>query len=201
VNQLIEAGQLTEEEAENFEHSNIILQALGTAEVVQVDLTSVDLCRGDLLMMCSDGLSGMIRDLALHTLMADVSEPQELARVLIERANDAGGHDNITVIIASFDGEGLPEATEADVSKLRYQKYALPAEYLNELSGGMDDRDTLDDSPYIEILGEFEVPEDVDWEEVLGIKSKRGSAGAGPSSTTLLVFVIALCILAFLLIR
>ena len=46
VNQLIEAGQLTEEEAENFEHSNIILQALGTADAVQVDLTFVHLQTG-----------------------------------------------------------------------------------------------------------------------------------------------------------
>ena len=61
VNQLIEAGQLTEEEAETFEHNNIILQALGTAETVQVDLTYVDLCKGDTLLVCSDGLSGMVR--------------------------------------------------------------------------------------------------------------------------------------------
>ena len=60
VNQLIEAGQLTEDEAEAFEHSNIILQALGTSETVQVDLTFVELRRGDRLMMCSDGLSGLV---------------------------------------------------------------------------------------------------------------------------------------------
>src|SRR6185369_6085241 len=61
VNQLIEAGQLTEEEAETFEHNNIILQALGTSDTVQVDLTFVDLRRGDTLLLCSDGLSGMVR--------------------------------------------------------------------------------------------------------------------------------------------
>jgi serine/threonine protein phosphatase PrpC len=62
VNQLIEAGQLTEEEAETFEHNNIILQALGTADTVQVDLTFVELRRGDTLLLCSDGLSGMVRN-------------------------------------------------------------------------------------------------------------------------------------------
>src|SRR5690606_4351885 len=62
VNQLIEAGQLTEEEAETFEHNNIILQALGTADTVQVDLTYVELRRGDVLLLCSDGLSGMVRN-------------------------------------------------------------------------------------------------------------------------------------------
>ena len=59
---MIEAGQLTEEEAETFfEHNNIILQALGTSEVVQVDLTYVDLRTDDTLLICSDGLSGMVR--------------------------------------------------------------------------------------------------------------------------------------------
>src|SRR4029079_12479578 len=62
VNQLIEAGQLTAEEAETFEHNNIILQALGTSDSVQVDLTFVELKRGDTLLLCSDGLSGMVRN-------------------------------------------------------------------------------------------------------------------------------------------
>src|SRR5204863_5998339 len=53
VNQLIEAGQLTEEEAETFEHNNIILQALGTADTVQVDLTFARVCRNDTLLLCS----------------------------------------------------------------------------------------------------------------------------------------------------
>src|SRR4029078_8456996 len=58
VNQWIEAGQLTEEEAETFEHNNIILQALGTAETVQVDLTYIDLRHGDTLLARSYALSG-----------------------------------------------------------------------------------------------------------------------------------------------
>ncbi|MEM9874600.1 MAG: Stp1/IreP family PP2C-type Ser/Thr phosphatase, partial [Myxococcota bacterium] len=107
VNQLIEAGQLTEEEAENFEHSNIILQALGTAETVQVDLTYARLRRGDLLMMCSDGLSGMIRDHELRDTLVHVDDVEEACRVLVDDANQAGGHDNITVVCAQFDGEGL----------------------------------------------------------------------------------------------
>jgi len=106
VNQLIEAGQLTEEEAETFEHNNIILQALGTAETVQVDLTYVDLRRGDVLVMCSDGLSGMIRADDIRQVLVSVSDPLEACKVLTDRANQAGGHDNITVIVVRFDGEG-----------------------------------------------------------------------------------------------
>jgi len=124
VNQLIEAGQLTEEEAETFEHNNIILQALGTAETVQVDLTFVDLQRGDRLLLCSDGLSGMVRSDELREVLASCQDPLDACRELTDRANRAGGHDNITVIVADFDGSGLPQSMpEGD---LAYKKYALP---------------------------------------------------------------------------
>src|ERR1700755_5765 len=98
VNQLIEAGQLTEEEAETFEHNNIILQALGTAETVQVDLTYVLLQRGDTLLLCSDGLSGMVRFDDIRDALLTIGDPLEACKVLTDRANQAGGHDNITVI-------------------------------------------------------------------------------------------------------
>ncbi len=122
VNQLIEAGQLTEEEAETFEHNNIILQALGTSETVQVDLTYVDLRKGDTLLLCSDGLSGMIRADEIREVLYEVDDPLDACRQLTERANAAGGHDNITVIVARFD-EGLDEPTADD--SLGYQKYAI----------------------------------------------------------------------------
>ena len=125
VNQLIEAGQLTEEEAETFEHNNIILQALGTAETVQVDLTFVDLRRGDVLLLCSDGLSGMIRGDEIREVLTTVPEPLEACRELTDRANRAGGHDNITVIVARFDGSALTDPS-GDDPPLTYQKYALP---------------------------------------------------------------------------
>jgi protein phosphatase len=123
VNQLIEAGQLTEEEAETFEHNNIILQALGTAETVQVDLTYVDLRRGDTLLVCSDGLSGMVRADEMREILLTHREPFDACKELVDRANRAGGHDNITVIVAVFEG-ALPPPGPGDV--LAYQKYALP---------------------------------------------------------------------------
>jgi serine/threonine protein phosphatase PrpC len=127
VNQLIEAGQLTEEEAETFEHNNIILQALGTADTVQVDLTFCELRRGDMLLLCSDGLSGMVRFDDIREVLRGTVEPIDACKLLTERANLAGGHDNITVVVVQFDGEGL-RATGADVDALKYCKYALPEE-------------------------------------------------------------------------
>ncbi len=125
VNQLIEAGQLTEEEAENFEHSNIILQALGTADTVQVDLTVVKLRQGDTLMMCSDGLSGMVRLEELRQALLQNPEPIDVCKVLTDKANEAGGHDNITVIVAKF--EGLPVVAPDD-EPAKYRKYVFTTE-------------------------------------------------------------------------
>ncbi len=126
VNQLIEAGQLTEEEAETFEHNNIILQALGTADTVSVDLTYVDLCAGDVVLLCSDGLSGMIRADEICEVLVDLPDPKDACRELTERANEAGGHDNVTVVVARFTGEGLPPPGPEETA-LGYEKYALQA--------------------------------------------------------------------------
>jgi PPM family protein phosphatase len=132
VNQLIEAGQLTEEEAETFEHNNIILQALGTADTVQVDLTYVDLRKGDTLLLCSDGLSGMVRFDEIRDTLLQFGEPLDACKALTEKANQAGGHDNITVVVVKFDGSALKEA--ADAEPLKYRKYPLPEEISEQTS-------------------------------------------------------------------
>lgn len=128
VNQLIEAGQLTEEEAETFEHNNIILQALGTSDTVQVDLTYAEVRRGDVLLLCSDGLSGMVRFEEIRDVLRSGNEPLEICKALTERANQAGGHDNITVIIVQFDGDGL-QSVDASGEPLKYRKYVLGEEH------------------------------------------------------------------------
>ncbi len=124
VNQLIEAGQLTEDEADAFEHSNIILQALGTTEQVAVDLTFVELRRGDRVLLCSDGLSGLVHDAAIQEEMACVGPLPELTDRLIDLANAAGGHDNVTCIVGDFDGDALEPPEEGAVPF--YQQYPLP---------------------------------------------------------------------------
>ena len=138
VNQLIEAGQLTEEEAETFEHNNIILQALGTSDTVQVDLTFAELRRGDILLLCSDGLSGMVRFEEIRELLKSSVEPLDICKGLTERANQAGGHDNITVIVVQFDGNGL-RPIDGNDEPLKYRKYILGDEGLGDtapLGGG-----------------------------------------------------------------
>jgi protein phosphatase len=136
VNQLIEAGQLTEEEAETFEHNNIILQALGTSDTVQVDLTFCELRQGDILLLCSDGLSGMVRFEDIREALASGVEPLDICKLLTEKANQAGGHDNITVIIVQFDGQGL-KAFEPEGEPLKYRKYVLADEAMDEKTAPM----------------------------------------------------------------
>jgi protein phosphatase len=131
VNQLIEAGQLTEEEAETFEHNNIILQALGTSDTVQVDLTFAEVRKGDILLLCSDGLSGMVRFEDIREVLRSGMEPLDICKSLTERANAAGGHDNITVIIVQFDGPNLKEK-DAEGEPLKYRKYVLADEAMEE---------------------------------------------------------------------
>ncbi|MCW5838034.1 MAG: Stp1/IreP family PP2C-type Ser/Thr phosphatase, partial [Labilithrix sp.] len=136
VNQLIEAGQLTEEEAETFEHNNIILQALGTSDTVQVDLTYAEVRQGDILLLCSDGLSGMVRFEDIRETLRSGAEPLDICKALTERANQAGGHDNITVIIVQFDGPSL-KPSDAEGEPLKYRKYALADDTMDEKTSPM----------------------------------------------------------------
>ena len=106
--QLIEEGTLTPEEAEQFGGGNIILQALGVEERVRPDTKSHDVLRGDLLLLCSDGLSGMITDDEMEAIVKEHEDDLETAvQKLIDAANANGGRDNISVVLGRFGGEGL----------------------------------------------------------------------------------------------
>jgi serine/threonine protein phosphatase PrpC len=124
MQRLIEAGEITAEEAEVSERRNIILQALGPEAVVKVDITHQQLRRGDTLVLCSDGLSGLVRD---HEIAQAVMEDRDLRAVclrLIAEANSRGGPDNITVVAAQFDGPGLSDAEESD--QVGHQTFPVP---------------------------------------------------------------------------
>ncbi len=127
VQQLIDAKQMTEEEAKTFDKNNIILQALGTAEEVHVDITTVLLKKGDRLVMCSDGLSGVVDNDAIRDVLLEIPSAMEACRVLTERACQGGGHDNITAIVAVFDGESLasPPPNGAPDPELVYTRFTF----------------------------------------------------------------------------
>jgi PPM family protein phosphatase len=114
MQKLIEAGELTEEEAEQSERRNIILQALGPEATIKVDLTHQRVRRGDVLVLCSDGLSGQVRGDEISRIVCEEPDLVAACRKMIDRANEMGGPDNITVIVARFDGEGLADPVEDD---------------------------------------------------------------------------------------
>jgi serine/threonine protein phosphatase PrpC len=107
--QLIEAGAMTVEEAKSFEHANIILQALGVQEKVDVVLSHVLLCRGDVVLLSSDGLHGPVADEEMRDILLGEPDPKKACEVLIAKALEREGPDNISVVIARVEGDALPE--------------------------------------------------------------------------------------------
>jgi protein phosphatase len=120
---LVEAGELTEEEAARSDRKNIILQALGPDPKVKVELTHQDLRRGDVLVLCSDGLSGQVKKDEIAHVVSGSSSLDAAGDRLIAMANERGGPDNITVVLARFDGEGLKPANTGD--EVGHQVYPL----------------------------------------------------------------------------
>src|SRR5919199_6207999 len=128
MQRLVDAGELTEEEAEQSERRNIILQALGPDPRVRVDLTHQVLRRGDTLILCSDGLSGSVKREEFAQVAAEQKDLPSLCSKLIDLANERGGPDNITVVAARFDGEGLPEPNESEGVGYRVYHLSEPEE-------------------------------------------------------------------------
>jgi len=125
MQRLVEAGELTEEEAAQSERRNIILQALGPDPKVKVDLTHQEVRRGDILVLCSDGLSGQVRKEEIAQIVTTTPDLSAACDKLIALANQRGGPDNITVVIARFDGEGLRSSDGGTQDDVGHQVYPL----------------------------------------------------------------------------
>src|SRR5437764_8032610 len=109
VQQLVDVGQISEEEAETHMFRNVILQALGAQPDLSPVTASVRVFRGDLLLLCSDGLSGKLRgDDIRHIVASSDGDLSRACEALVAEANDRGGEDNITVVLARLAGEDLP---------------------------------------------------------------------------------------------
>jgi protein phosphatase len=123
MQRLVEAGELTEEEAAHSERRNIILQALGPDPKVKVDLTHQEVRRGDVLVLCSDGLSGQVKKEEIAHIVTQASDLAAACEKLIALANQRGGPDNITVVMARFDGDGLRASGQRE--EVGHQVYPL----------------------------------------------------------------------------
>ena len=101
---MIEAGQLTPEEARTHPQRSVITRALGSDVHLHPDIYEINVETGDRLLICSDGLSGMVFDDEIESTLRRVQDPQRCASQLVNEAIAAGGHDNVTVIVVDVTG-------------------------------------------------------------------------------------------------
>lgn len=131
VQQLVDVGQISEAEAETHMFRNVILQALGAQSEVTPVTGRIRLRRGDMLLLCSDGLSGKLRAEDIQNIVVSNPELSRACNELIAEANARGGEDNITVVLARFEGDELEEPSGDRIT------IELPA---------LDEDKTLDDN-------------------------------------------------------
>jgi PPM family protein phosphatase len=102
LNDYLKAKKLTPEEVEAFPHKNVIVRALGMKDTVQVDLVRLEPQEGDIFLLCSDGLSGMVPDAQIQETLRQSPTLDLACTQLIDQANAAGGNDNVTCVLARF---------------------------------------------------------------------------------------------------
>ena len=114
VGELVRAGRLSTEEAEQHPHRSVITRAVGTEPVVDVHTETLSTVPGDLYLICSDGLTDLVRDeQILELIVAAEDDPETAVHSLVDAANSAGGIDNITVVLFEvIDGDPLPPDAE-----------------------------------------------------------------------------------------
>jgi serine/threonine protein phosphatase PrpC len=104
VKRLEELGHLNKEEAANFPHRNVLIRALGQGEALETDIFTMPFPRNGYLMLCSDGLWGVVSDKDILRSISDAPNLQRACQNMVDAANIAGGPDNITVVLAQMIG-------------------------------------------------------------------------------------------------
>ncbi|MFQ3581066.1 MAG: PP2C family serine/threonine-protein phosphatase [Chloracidobacterium sp.] len=161
VEQLIQSGHITREEAETHPYKNVILQALGATPSVTVTVDSLPVCRDDVLLLCSDGLSGKINSEDMRNILAAAEGNLRAAcQRMVELANERGGEDNITVVLLRFTGDGFPARGEvAGDDRITPIDRDDELPHPTESSLGLGDEPTQDEpesSPTMELTSEGE---------------------------------------------
>lgn len=113
VQLLLDSGAIQPDQASSVAQ-NVIMQALGTSPTVEVAMASVELCKDDLLVVCTDGLSNKVSADEMRKTVLESESLNTACRRLVELANERGGEDNITVIATRFDGEALHSAAQSN---------------------------------------------------------------------------------------
>ena len=106
VHRMVMEGEISEEEAETHPHRSILTRALGVDQNIQVDEGDLEVAPGDRLLLCTDGLTGMVPEGQIREILLESLDPQEAVDKLVKVANRAGGIDNITALILDFANDG-----------------------------------------------------------------------------------------------
>jgi protein phosphatase 2C-like protein len=132
---LVDSGAIKPDQIDSVPQ-NVIMQAMGTQPNVKVAMSAVQLFRNDCLVICSDGLSNKIPPSELREVVQSIDDLTDACRALIDKANERGGEDNITVIIARFDGEALYSASESSsiTGSFRALNQGYSSEYFSSTS-------------------------------------------------------------------
>lgn len=107
VNDLVKIEEISAEEAREHRLRHIITKSLGTKEIIEADITSLSLKGGDYFLLCTDGLTDMLNNEDIKTIIQRNKDPNKICDQLVRSANDRGGHDNITVIVLYFNHSGV----------------------------------------------------------------------------------------------
>jgi PPM family protein phosphatase len=102
VNELVRSGQISKEDAEHHPRKNVLIRALGTEETVEMDKRTIILEEGDILLLCSDGLSNKVNEKEMERILTNGQSLDEKASEFITLANQNGGEDNITLTIIEY---------------------------------------------------------------------------------------------------
>jgi hypothetical protein len=191
---------MTPEEAKAFEHANIILQALGVQDQVEVVLSQVELRHDDVVLLCSDGLHGPVGDEEIVEVLTHERDLKRAGQSLIQKALDRDGPDNVTVVLARFGGPALPAPTAQDaVSFVGYDPGQDPAADVptplvpSLASGGVA---TVQERIPPELLMQDDVVTKSDGERLSGaagaLPLSPVARGSRPPRSMLALFVLAL---------
>ena len=102
MEELLKNGNITQKEIENHPGKHMITRAVGTEEGIESDFDFLKLQDGDMILMCSDGLTNMLSDTAIKKVLLPGGELEGITKRLVEKANENGGLDNITVIVLRY---------------------------------------------------------------------------------------------------
>ena len=98
---MVDRGEITPEQARTHPRRNVITRALGVDDNVPCDIFKPRLARGDMLLLCSDGLTNMLEDREIFELSKENTDPLSLGHALMDEALDRGATDNVTIVIIS----------------------------------------------------------------------------------------------------